>query len=100
MIKLENITDDLIVEIARCAKDVFSNGIYVPSDKHYCGWDFISFEDISTNSRISILTDTFDIFAITNGCYEEHEFEGKTLKEVLILTDGVYEFEKENIKWV
>jgi hypothetical protein len=99
MAKLNEITDEIVIQVVKCAKEIFCDGIYVPSKKHLCGWDFISFECIP-NKKCCILENTFEIYYITNGCYEEHKFEDKTLKEILTMTNGVYAFEKESIDWV
>ena len=74
--------DDILEEIYDAAMNVFCHGIYIKSNKHPCGWDFIDFECISEDE--SILKYKFDVNDISDGCYNEHIYEGLTLKEILI----------------
>lgn len=85
------ITDELLVEIVKVAKETFCNGLYVPCEKHPCGWDFISFDDIEEYEEI--LEYKFEISDITNNIYYDHDFEDKTLKEILTITEYQFNFE-------
>lgn len=90
-------TDNKVLEdIYNCAMEVFCHGIYVKSDKHPCGWDFLNFQDID---KEEILEYMFDLDDICEGCYSEHEFEGLTLKEILIKAEGHFCFEVQDIDW-
>lgn len=86
------IDDDILVEIVRVAKEVFGNFIFVPSDEHPCGWDTLSFDEIEEYDEI--LEYKFDHHDISNGCYSNHEYEGKTLREILVETKNKFEFER------
>ncbi len=89
--------NEILEEIYDCAMNVFCHGIYVKSDKHPCGWDFLDFEYISENE--SILEYKFGVSDISNGCYEDHIYEGLTLKEILIIAEGKFCFEFQDIDW-
>lgn len=56
-------------------------GIYVRSDTHLCGYDFISFEKFfDINDFVNGYIDLTDI---SGGIYIKHEFDGLTIPEVL-----------------
>ena len=95
---LEVLEIGTLVNIVRCAKEVFCQGIYVPCDSHPCGWDFIDFSDV-TPSTVSVVTHEFDMMEISNGIYDGHPYEGMTLKQVLRETKGKYAFEIGSINW-
>lgn len=87
------LTDELLIEIVSAANEVFCHGIYIPSEEgHPCGWDFISFDYIDGYEEI--LEYKFDITDISDGIYDVHEYENKTLKEILEATDCKFEFER------
>lgn len=62
-----------VEEIWKCMKEVFCNGLYVISDQHPCGWDFIVFDNVEIQDPISICN-------ISNGNYESHP-----LKDLILL---------------
>ncbi len=76
-----------IEDIYNGAKDYFCDGIYVKSNAHPCGWDFISFEYMDCSS------DAFDlpigVEAISGGCYDFHDYEDMTLEDI-ITTVGIH----------
>lgn len=79
-----------VLEVYDCAMEYFGYGIYVPcKEGHPCGWDFIDFKWVD---RDNILEYEFDSSDISNG-YGSDEFEGKTLKEILLMIDGYFEME-------
>lgn len=88
-------SNEVLEEVYECAVNVFCKGIYVKSDKHPCGWDFITFEWVSED----FLEYKFELCDISDGCYDDHDFEGLTLKEILIKADGKFSFEIQNIDW-
>jgi hypothetical protein len=92
------LNNDTIVQIVKCAKEIFGDGIYIPSDMHQCGWDFITFECIS-KSKDDILSYQFDNWDINDGNYDEHPYIGKTLKEILEITNTKFAFELNQIDW-
>ncbi len=67
-------------EVVTAAKKVFSDGIYVESNKHPCGWDYICFEhcDIEDAEYFEV-----DCEMINDFVYETHELDGKTIKWVI-----------------
>lgn len=92
--------DSVLLEIYDAAMNVFCKGIYVPCDRHPCGWDFISFEWIDNNTyEDSIFCYSFDIGDISDGTYDIHPYERMTLKEILKETKGDYCFEIGQIDW-
>lgn len=64
-------------------KEVFCNGIYVKSDAHPCGWDFINFECSELETASDVMDVKFDIGDISGGNYTYHDFEDKTLFEII-----------------
>lgn len=86
-----------ILDIVACAKEVFCDGIYVPSDMHPCGWDFISFENIEMED--DILDYKFSDSDVSNGNYAFCDFDECTLEEILEKTNGKYAFEIGQINW-
>jgi hypothetical protein len=96
-IDLEDITMN---EIIKCAKKVFCNGIYVPSNYHPCGWDFISFDNIDELSQGKYDANyIFNNYDICQGVYDEHEYEDCTLRDILEQTNGKMAFELSTIDW-
>lgn len=89
-------TDDKLIEIVKCAKEIFCGGIYVPCNEHPCGWDFISFGYIKIED---ILDYQFENYDISKAIYDEHPFCDMTLKEILEETEGRYVFEIGSIDW-
>jgi len=85
-----------LMEIVKCAKEIFCQGVYVPCNEHPCGWDFISFEYLDVEDAI---TYQFEGYDISNGIYDEHPFVGMTLDEILTETNGKYVFEIGQIDW-
>lgn len=79
-------TDESIKEVYIAAKEVFGNGIAVPSNQHPCNWDWIDFSYVENEEEV--LSYQFDLSDISDGIYEESEFNGKTLREILIITEG------------
>lgn len=83
--------DSLIQDIFNCAKEVYGAGIAIPVDGgHPCGWDWIDFSCM--NKDDDILTYKFDNLDISNGC-SNGDYVGKTLKEILKITEGKFAFE-------
>lgn len=76
-----DISKEYIEEIYIGAKEIFCDGIYVKSDAHPCGWDFISFEDFETSD--DLFEQPFGIHYINNGRYDYHEFEDKTVEDII-----------------
>lgn len=74
----------------------FAEGIYVPSDAHPCGWDFIDLSDIECSDDV----DSVEMCPadISNG-YGSEEFCDKTLLEILKIVHGQVAFEKSQIDW-
>lgn len=63
-------------EVWDCMKKVFCNGLYVVSDQHPCGWDFIAFDTVEIQDPISLSN-------ISHGNYDSHPLEGLTFIEML-----------------
>lgn len=82
-------SDEIIKEIYDCAMNVLGHGIAVPSNNHPCGWDWIDFEYIDGD----ILEYKFNPNQISNGNYEDSEYDWLTLKEILIKANGKFLFE-------
>ena len=89
--------NELIIDIVKCAKEIFCNGLYVPSTAHPCGWDFISFESIDLED--DVLEYTIESSDICDGAYSWHDYEGLTIKELLEKTKGKYAFEIGSMDW-
>jgi len=89
-------TGNELMEIIKCAKEIFCQGIYVPCNEHPCGWDFISFEYLDIED---ILTYQFEGYDISNGIYDSHPFIGLTLEEILKETNERFAFEIGQIDW-
>jgi len=93
-------SDDKLLDVIKCAKEYFANGIYVPCNQHPCGWDFISFENIDLlYTRENPLKYKFQLSDISDYAYDEHNFENCTLGEILE-ERGKFAFEKESIDWI
>lgn len=86
------LTDDILIDIVSCAKEVFCQGVYIYCDEHPCGWDFINFDCIDDYEEV--LEYKFDNYDISGGCYCSHKYENKTLKEILIDNECRFEFER------
>lgn len=74
-------SEQFLSELFESAKEYFCNGIYVLSDQHPCGWDFISFENFEAESDLwkePILDSD-----ISNGCYILSNFENMTVQDVM-----------------
>lgn len=76
-------------EIWKCMKEVFCNGLYVISDQHPCGWDFIAFDNLEIQDPISIND-------ISYGNYDSHPLEGLNFVEMLEKVEKFW-FEKGHI---
>lgn len=94
------LTDEFIVEMVTTCRKYMSNGIYVPCDHHICGYDFISFEDIVLDKddedyeEYGPVNFKVESAHITDGIYDNHPYEDKTLKEILKLTNMKFELER------
>jgi len=89
-----------IRDVISAAKEIFCNGIYIPSDYHPCGWDFISFEDIDKDEEGNYdVGYIFKIYDISGGNYDIHDYTDCTLQEILEKTDGKFSFERSGIDW-
>lgn len=75
------ICEEDIRDIFEIAKLYYCDGIYVKSNAHPCGWDFISFEDFEISD--DMFGQPISIFSISNGHYGYHDYEGKTVEEVI-----------------
>jgi len=86
---------DLVSDVYSAAKNIFCNGIYVKSNAHPCGWDFISFEFAS--SVKDMFKEEVQVEDISGGCYNYHDYEGKSVAEILsIVGEKGYCFEINN----
>lgn len=85
-----NFNDDaVIIEIFECAVEVLGGGIAVPTSTHPCGWDWLDLEFIG---KENILEHQFESSDISNG-YGNSEYEGLTLREILLKTNGKFAFQ-------
>ena len=84
-------TKEKLQEIYNAATDTFYNGLYIKSDIHKCGWDFLSFD------KFKCLSDIFNEQLVAedfNENYYFHEYEDLTLGEILdIVGDDGWCFE-------
>lgn len=88
------LTNEIIKEIVRVANEVFGGGIYVPCEHHISGYDFLDFNMIdSFDEEYNELNYVFDLNDISNGIYNNHPYENKTLNEILKITKCKFEFE-------
>lgn len=99
MEKYTEINENYARDVFNAAKNVFGDGIYVESNVHPCGWDFVSFKDYKDYEEIE---DNYGFYLddISNGIYNEHPFEDRTLLNILeeVEMDG-WCFEKQQISW-
>jgi hypothetical protein len=77
------INQEYVEEIYKAAKRYFCNGIYVKSDAHPCGWDFINFEHSEMETPSDVMDIVFGSEHISGGNYAYHDFEDKTLFEII-----------------
>lgn len=75
----------------------FGEGIYVPSNCHPCGWDFINFTYVF-DSEDDVEDNVFYGSDISNG-YGNEEFSNCTLLEILKKVHGQVAFELNQIDW-
>lgn len=75
------IDEEYIRQVFVGAKEVFCDGIYVKSDTHPCGWDFISFENFECSADLS--EQPIELDAISGDCYHYHDYDGMTIEEVI-----------------
>lgn len=75
------IDEEYIKQVFVGAKDFFCDGIYVKSDAHPCGWDFISFEDFECSADLS--EQPIECSVISGGCYDYHDYEGMSVEAVI-----------------
>lgn len=85
------ITDELLIDIVKCAKEAFGHVIYVPCDNHPCGWDSLDVDLLDEDEEI--LEYKFEINDISDGIYDWHPLQGKTLREILTENGCKFEFE-------
>lgn len=76
-----DICDGYINDMYKLAKEHFCDGIYVKADSHPCGWDFISFERMECSNDMFYMETDIDV--ISGGNYISHEFEGKTVEQII-----------------
>lgn len=96
----EKIDKSFVMDVYNAATKSFGDGIYVPSDGHPCGWDWIDFEfvDPFDAGEDNIFVYTFGGSDISNG-YGSEDFEDKTLLEILKVVHGQVAFELDQIDW-
>ena len=88
---LEEFSNKWLIQIVDAARNVFGNCIYIESAKHPCGWDRLEFEDIEEIE--DVLEYEFSLYDITNYIYEDHLWDGLTLKEILTKNSPKWGFE-------
>ena len=84
------------LDVYNAACEFFAEGIWIKTEfSHPCGYDWLSFEMIDDLDH-----DKFDASDFSHGIYNSHEFEGKTLQEILnILGPDGWCFERSGINW-
>ena len=96
-----NYTDEKLKDIYNAATQAFCGGIYVKSDKHPSGFDFISFDELDIAE--DILDYEISYSDVSGGIYDDHDFDSMTLKEILesVWTEDNdnYAFEQGQISW-
>lgn len=95
-------SDKWLQQIYDCTNEILSDGIAVPSKYHPCGWTWIDFSNIKDDefcSNPKILSYRFGFYDFNNGLGDKN-YEGLTLKEILIKTEGKFSFEiNTDIDW-
>ena len=81
--KFIEISQEYVEKIYITAKDCFGNGIYIKSDNHPCGWDFIDFDLADLEVRYDVMVQPIPIDAFNDGNYSYHKLEDKTLYEII-----------------
>lgn len=90
----KNIKDELVLEMIKVSKEVFGGMIFIYSDHHHSMYDLLSFENIDEDmTEDEKLEYKFKLCDISDGIYEYHPYEGLTLKEILIKSNGRFNFE-------
>lgn len=74
-------SEEFLENMFDAAKNTFCDGIYVLSDQHPCGWDFISFENFEVES--DLWEQPIDSTDVSGGCYSFSDFEDSTVQMVL-----------------
>jgi len=90
----KEITEKFVKDVYNVAQSI-ADGIYVPSNAHPCGWDFISFEDID---EWSVAEEPISYYCISNG-YGSEDYGDCTLLEILKKVHGQVAFELNQIDW-
>jgi hypothetical protein len=80
--KYTEICQEYVEDIFKAAREYFADGIYVKSDNHPCGWDFIDFQYCLECSS-DVMDQPIGISEISGGNYGYHAFEDKTLFEII-----------------
>lgn len=85
-------------------KEFFNDGIWIKYDGininrnyiHPCGYDFLSFDLIEIDDEdFDVEENTFSVCEFSNGIYDEHPLENKTLEEILdIIGENNWSFER------
>lgn len=81
--KIYRNNQEYVEQIFINARDIFCNGIYIKSDMHPCGWDFINFEDTDLETSEDVMDIPIEINAFSRGSYSYHDLEYKTLFEII-----------------
>lgn len=90
----ENIKDELVLELIKVSKEIFGGCIFIYADHHHSGYDILSFDNIDEDIHdLEKLEYKFELCDISEGIYDYHPYEGLTLKEILIKSDGRFSFE-------
>lgn len=95
-----NLTDDeLLQNIFEVAKEVFCNGIYIATNNHECGWDFLSFEYLSDWTELKSTKIGYIGYEVNDGKYYLSDERDKYLIDVLKENGWKFEFERGSIAW-
>lgn len=77
----KEINNEYLEKVYYGIKEVFCGGIFVKSDEHPCGWDFINCEQLETQDDIYRFK--IEVSEISNYCYNSHPLENLTLAEII-----------------
>ena len=81
--KFTEVNQEYVEEIFKNARKYFADGIYIKSDNHPCGWDFIDFTYADLEVADDVMDQPISIDCFSGGNYECHELEDKTLYEII-----------------
>ena len=91
-------TEEDFKKFYKAFREVYGEGIYIKSNMHPCGWDWVDlsgFYDVYDMMEEPLTIDDF-----SNGNYDWHTYEGWSPFQMLKDLEENWAFEIEDIDWV